>query len=117
VSYAEDVDAGEQDNDADDGDHGGPDARSMVRTALPTPTAASAMQIAMSRSREFEAHRTGAELTRSSMPPAIPLGKREATAKRVPMNITPAQARHFIPTRCRGDRSASKTVRTHPTTK
>jgi heat shock protein HtpX len=60
------------------------------------PVAAMFIQMALSRSREFEADRGGAELLGDPEPLASALQKIEAYAKRVPMNVDPAQATAYI---------------------
>lgn len=60
------------------------------------PVAALMLQAALSRSREFEADRGGAELLGTGEPLARALEKIEAYAKQVPMNIDPAHASAFI---------------------
>ena len=93
----------------------------LLATALLAPIAASMIQMAISRSREFEADRTGAELLGTGAPLASALEKLEAYANRVPMHIQPAQASHFIVNplaALEGRRGAgfSNLFRTHPTT-
>ena len=73
--------------------------------------------MALSRSREFEADRTGAELTGDGEPLARALEKLEAYAQRVPMDIKPAQAQAFIVNPLTGRQvSFANLFRTHPTT-
>lgn len=60
------------------------------------PMAAMLLQAAISRSREFEADRGGAELCGSGEPLARALEKIQHYAQRVPMDINPAQASAFI---------------------
>jgi heat shock protein HtpX len=60
------------------------------------PIAAAMLQMALSRSREFDADRGGAELLGNGEPLARALQKIEAYAKQVPMNIDPAHATAFI---------------------
>jgi heat shock protein HtpX len=60
------------------------------------PIAATMLQLALSRSREFEADRSGAELLGTGEPLARALQKIEGYAKRVPMDIDPAHASAFI---------------------
>ena len=60
------------------------------------PIAAMMLQMSLSRSREYEADRSGAELLGTGEPLARALLKIEATAKQVPMNIDPAHATAFI---------------------
>jgi heat shock protein HtpX len=56
------------------------------------PLAAVIMQFAISRSREFKANATGAEISKKPVALASALGKLEAGARRIPMNVTPAVA-------------------------
>ena len=60
------------------------------------PIAAVLLQAALSRSREYEADRSGAELLGTGEPLARALQKIEAYAKQVPMNIDPAHASLYI---------------------
>ncbi len=99
----------------DDDEHHNPIA--LLATALLAPVAASLIQMAISRSREFEADRVGAELAGSGEPLAQSLLKLEAYANRIPMNIAPAQASHFIVNPLSGRNVGfSNMFRTHPTT-
>jgi heat shock protein HtpX len=89
----------------------------VLLTALLAPIAASLIQMAISRSREFEADRTGAELIGTGEPLARALEKLEAYSKQVPMDIAPAQASHFIVNPLAGRQvSFANLFRTHPTT-
>jgi heat shock protein HtpX len=89
----------------------------MLLTALLAPIAASLLQMAISRSREFEADRTGAKLAGSGEPLARALEKLDAYSKRVPMNVAPAQASHFIVNPLAGRNvSFANLFRTHPST-
>jgi heat shock protein HtpX len=63
---------------------------------LLAPIAAVLLQAALSRSREFEADRGGAELLGSGEPLARALEKIDTYAKQVPMNVDPAHASLFI---------------------
>jgi heat shock protein HtpX len=88
-----------------------------IAAALLAPIAASFIQMAISRSREFEADRTGATLVGSGEPLARALEKLDAYSKRVPMNIAPAQASHFIVNPLAGRQvNFQNWFRTHPTT-
>ena len=60
------------------------------------PIAAMLLQMALSRSREFEADRSGARLIGTGEPLARALEKLEAGAQRIPMNVDPAQAQAYI---------------------
>ena len=98
-------------------DEDSPNPIALLATALLAPIAASLIQMAISRSREFEADRTGAELVGSGEPLARALEKLEAYSQRVPMNIAPAQASHFIVNPLAGRKvSFQNLFRTHPST-
>jgi heat shock protein HtpX len=60
------------------------------------PIAAALLQMALSRSREYEADRSGAELIGDGEPLARALIKIEGYAKQVPMDIDSAHATAFI---------------------
>ena len=79
---------------SDDEDRANPIA--LLALAILTPIAAALMQMALSRSREFEADRSGARLIGDGEPLARALEKLELTAHRVPMDIDPAHAQAFI---------------------
>jgi heat shock protein HtpX len=99
----------------DDDEGGNPIA--LLATALLAPMAAGLLQMAISRSREFEADRSGAELVGSGLPLASALQRLEATAARVPMDIPPAQAQAYIVNPLTGRKVAfANLFRTHPTT-
>ena len=68
----------------------------MLAVAIVAPIAASLIQMAVSRSREFEADRGAAELIGSGEPLARALQKIEAIAIQRPMAVQPAQASHYI---------------------
>lgn len=60
------------------------------------PLAAVVIQMAISRSREFEADRSGAEMTGSPLSLARALEKLEAGTARIPMAMNPSTAQLFI---------------------
>ncbi|HUR18837.1 MAG TPA: zinc metalloprotease HtpX [Acidimicrobiales bacterium] len=68
----------------------------LLLTALLAPVAAGLLQMALSRSREFEADRTGARLIGDGEPLARALEKLESAAHRIPMDVNPAQAQAYI---------------------
>lgn len=78
----------------DDGEGMNPIA--LLATALLAPLAAGLLQVALSRSREFEADRSGARLIGEGESLAQALEKLEAGAQRIPMKIDPAHASAFI---------------------
>lgn len=89
----------------------------LLVAALVAPMAAGLLQMALSRNREFEADRSGAELIGTGEPLARALEKLEVTAARVPMDVAPSQAQAYIvnPLTGREVRFANL-FRTHPTT-
>jgi heat shock protein HtpX len=68
----------------------------VLAMSILAPIAAALIQMALSRSREFEADRSGAELLGDGEPLARALEKIDAYAKQVPMNVDPAQATAYI---------------------
>lgn len=64
--------------------------------AILAPLAAMVIQMAISRSREFEADRGGAEILGQGEPLARALEKLHEGSKRVPMNVNPAMEQAFI---------------------
>jgi heat shock protein HtpX len=68
----------------------------VLAMAILAPVAAGLIQMALSRSREFEADRSGAELLGDGEPLARALEKIDRYAKQVPMKIDPAQATAYI---------------------
>jgi heat shock protein HtpX len=85
--------------------------------ALLAPVAAMFLQMALSRSREFEADRSGAILLGTGEPLARALEKIEVGAKRIPMDVNPAQAQAYIVNPLTGRQmSFAKMFMTHPPT-
>ncbi|HEX2700041.1 MAG TPA: zinc metalloprotease HtpX [Acidimicrobiales bacterium] len=78
------------------GDDDSPNPIALLLTALLAPLAAGLLQMALSRSREFEADRSGARLIGDGEPLARALESIEAYAKRIPMAVQPAQAQKYI---------------------
>jgi heat shock protein HtpX len=92
-------------------------AASMLLLALLAPMAAGLLQMALSRSREFEADRAGAELCGDARPLASALRKIEAYAQRVPMDVPPAQASAYIVNPLTGRQvNFARLFTTHPAT-
>jgi len=60
--------------------------------ALLAPIAAMVIQFAISRSREFKADATGAEISGKPLALASALGKLQLAAKRIPMAVSPTMA-------------------------
>ncbi|HEX7166477.1 MAG TPA: zinc metalloprotease HtpX [Acidimicrobiales bacterium] len=100
---------------SDDEDRPNPVA--LIALAILTPIAAMVMQMALSRSREFEADRTGALLIGDGEPLARALEKLEVGAKRIPMDIDPAHAQAFIVNPLTGrEMRFGNLFRSHPST-
>ncbi len=78
-----------------DDDDGG-NAIGAILMLILAPSAAALIQMAISRSREFQADASGAELLHDGEPLARALEKIEAYAKQVPMDVNPAQASAYI---------------------
>jgi heat shock protein HtpX len=87
----------------------------LLALAILAPLAAGLLQMALSRSREFEADRTGARVIGNGEPLARALLKLEAGAKQIPMNIDPAHAQAFIVNPLSGRKvQFANLFRTHP---
>jgi len=73
-----------------------PNPIAILLISMLAPMAAGLIQMAISRSREFEADRGAAELLQDGEPLASALEKLEAIGSRVPMQVAPAQAQAYI---------------------
>jgi heat shock protein HtpX len=99
-----------------------PNPIAVMAMALLAPIAASLIQMAVSRSREFEADRGAAELLGTGRELANALERIEALAARRPMAVAPAQAQAYIHNplaEAHGGRNAATMARlfsTHPST-
>jgi heat shock protein HtpX len=71
-------------------------ALSALAMMIVAPLAALLIQLAISRSREYEADRTGAEITGNPQGLARALDKIDKWAKRIPMRASPSMAHLFI---------------------
>ncbi|HEX9582176.1 MAG TPA: zinc metalloprotease HtpX [Gemmatimonadales bacterium] len=74
----------------------GGNAFALLATAIVAPLAAAIIQAAISRSREFAADRTGAEIAGRPDGLAAALRKIEVAARRTPLPANPATAHLFI---------------------
>jgi len=77
-------------------DDRGANPLALLAFSLLAPLAAAVIQMALSRSREYEADRTGARLIGDGEPLARALAKLEQGARAIPMAVDPAQASKFI---------------------
>ncbi|MDQ3569590.1 MAG: zinc metalloprotease HtpX [Actinomycetota bacterium] len=97
----------------DDDDNMNPIA--LLALMILAPLAAMLLQMALSRSREFEADRTGARLIGDGDPLARALLKLEQGARHIPMDVQPAQAQKYIVNPLSGRRvQFAKLFTTHP---
>src|SRR5665213_3932356 len=91
-------------------------ALSSLAMMIVAPFAAMLIQLAVSRSREYEADATGAHTTGNPYALASALQKLESYSKRIPMQATPATAHLFIIAPLLGGGFGSL-FSTHPPTK
>jgi len=97
--------------DRDRGNGGGLAALFMLFVA---PIAASLIQLAVSRSREYQADATGAHFTGNPYALASALQKIDAYSRRIPMQATPSTAHLFIMQPFLGGVSFGSLFSTHP---
>jgi heat shock protein HtpX len=71
-------------------------ALSALAMMIVAPLAAMLIQLAISRSREYQADATGAEITGNPQGLARALDKIDKWAKRIPMRVSPSMAHLFI---------------------
>ena len=89
----------------------------ILALSILAPLAAGVLQMALSRSREYEADRTGAHLIGDGEPLARALVKIDQYAHRVPMDVNPAQAQAYIINPLSGRKvQFGNLFRTHPPT-
>ncbi|MGY1749959.1 M48 family metalloprotease [Modestobacter sp. SYSU DS0511] len=98
---------------SDDEEDPGPLA--TLVTVLVAPIAAALLQLALSRSREYQADRTGAALLGDGQALASALARIDRAARYLPMPVEPSQASKYLVNPLRGDRrSLSVLFMTHP---
>ncbi len=89
----------------------------ILAMAILAPIAAALLQMALSRSREYQADASGAHLIGTGEPLARALEKIEAYAKQIPMDVNPAQATAYIINPLTGRKvSFANLFSTHPPT-
>lgn len=100
-----------------DDDEGRSNPIALLAMAILAPMAAMLLQMAISRSREFEADRSGAALLGTGEPLARALEKIERAAHQIPMDVNPAQATAYIVNPLTGRKvSFARLFTTHPPT-
>jgi heat shock protein HtpX len=99
----------------DDRDRGGGGALGALLMLILAPIAATLIQLAVSRSREYAADETGAHITGNPYALASALQKLDTYSRRVPMAATPSTAHLFIIPPALGSTLASL-FSTHPPT-
>jgi len=77
-------------------DDDSPNPFALIAMSLLAPVAAAVLQMALSRSREYEADRTGARLIADGEPLARALAKLDHGARTIPMAVDPVQASKYI---------------------
>ncbi len=96
---------------------GGGNIFGLLAMMILAPIAATMLQLALSRSREFEADRSGAELLGTGEPLARALQKIDAYARQIPMDVDPAHATAYIINPLTGRKMQFKNLfQTHPPT-
>lgn len=88
-------------------------AIALIMIAVLAPIAALIVQMAISRSREYQADKSGAEIAGNPMGLANALTKLDQSIKRIPMEVSPATAHMFIMNPLSG-RSLMNLFSTHP---
>jgi len=96
-----------------DDDNGGGGFLGLIVTAILAPIAATLIQLAISRSREYLADETGARLAHNSESLARALEKLSIASERIPMDASPSTAHMFIVNPLTG-RSLANLFSTHP---
>jgi len=87
----------------------------MLALAILAPMAAGLLQMALSRSREFEADRRGAKLLGTGQPLASALAKLDRGVQAVPSTIDPAHAQAYIANPLAGQKvQFANLFQTHP---
>ena len=100
-----------------DDEDGGGNILGLIFMMVLAPIAAMLLQMAISRSREFEADRTGAGFINNPEPLARALEKMQIAAKKIPMNVNPAQASMYIVNPLSGRQvNFARLFMTHPPT-
>ena len=98
-------------------DEGGGNFLVIIAVSILAYLAAMLIQMSLSRSREFEADRSGARLLHDGEPLARALEKIEASVRAIPMDVDPVQAQKYIVNPLTGRKvQFAKLFSTHPPT-
>lgn len=97
----------------DDREDNGGGVLGLIVMAILAPIAAMIIQMAISRSREYLADSTGAQITRNPLALASALGKLSVASERIPLDARPETAHLFITNPLSG-RSLLNLFSTHP---
>ena len=92
-------------------------ALSALAMLILAPVAAILIQLAISRSREYQADATGAQITGNPYGLARALAKIEQYSKRIPMNVSPSMSHMFICQPLSAGQILSGLFSTHPPTR
>ena len=92
-------------------------ALSALAMMILAPVAAMLIQLAISRSREYQADATGAQITGNPYALARALAKIEQWSKRIPMNVSPSMSHMFICQPLSAGQMLSGLFSTHPPTR
>jgi heat shock protein HtpX len=101
---------GGRDNDRE----GGGGVISALAMLILAPLAATLIQLAISRSREYEADHTGAEITGNPMGLARALDKIDKYSKQIPMQVSPSMAHIYCAQPLTSGQFLSGLFSTHP---
>lgn len=99
-----------------DRENGGGNAIAMLLTAILAPLAATLIQMAISRSREYLADESGAKISGTPEALASALGKLQSYAGRVPMHENSAATAHMFIINPLTSKSLAHLFSTHPPT-
>ncbi|HEV2448250.1 MAG TPA: zinc metalloprotease HtpX [Candidatus Sulfopaludibacter sp.] len=99
----------------DEDDRGGGNAVAAIAMMILAPLAAMLIQMAISRSREYDADAASAKYVGSPYPLINGLQKLDTWSKRIPMDASPSTAHLFI-MKPRGGQSLMRLFSTHPST-
>ena len=92
-------------------------ALSALAMMILAPVAALLIQLAISRSREYQADATGAQITGNPYGLARALAKIEQWSKRIPLNVSPSMSHMFICQPLSAGRMLVGLFSTHPPTR